>query len=394
MTLCASTTLRLRTGGSLLLRRGKSTAVLGALPSSEPVASSRAPVRRVWERSDVQAVFDQPLLELVFQAANVHRQHHDPRRIQLCTLMNIKEGGCSEDCAYCSQSSRYETHSKASKLEDLDIVLEEARRAKANGSTRFCMGAAWREVGGRKRGFTRILEMVREIRGMGMEVCTTLGMLTAEQAQQLKEAGLSAYNHNLDTSREYYGKVITSRTYEDRLSTIAHVRDAGIAVCSGGILGLGEDESDRVGLIWEMSRLPEPPESFPVNALVAIPGTPMEGQAPVTFQEMLRTVSTARIVLPTSIVRIAAGRHLFSESEQAMLFLAGANAIFTGHRMLTTPTSSWDEDKALLARWGLSGMNSFETPRMAAEEAARPTHARAADAPTSPFPFRAKSIAL
>mgnify|MGYP002723040796 FL=1 len=282
--------------------------------------------------------------------------------------MNIKEGGCSENCAYCSQSSRYETHSQAGKLEDLENVLVEARRAKENGSTRFCMGAAWREVGGRKRGFQRILDMVREIRGMGMEVCTTLGMLNAEQAQLLKEAGLSAYNHNLDTSREYYGKVITSRTYEDRLETIEHVRNAGIAVCSGGILGLGEDESDRVGLIWEMSRLPEPPESFPVNALIAIPGTPMEGQPPVTFQEMLRTVATARIVLPTSIVRLAAGRHLFTESEQAMLFMAGANAIFTGHRMLTTPTTSWNEDHAMLDRWGLSGMKSFETPRMAVDQ--------------------------
>ena len=210
--------------------------------------------------------------------------------------MNIKEGGCSEDCAYCSQSSRYDTHSQPSKLEEVDAVLVEARRAKANGSTRFCMGAAWREIGGRKRGFQRVLDMVREIRGMGMEVCTTLGMLTPEQAQQLKEAGLSAYNHNLDTSREYYGKVITSRTYDDRLQTIANVRDAGIAVCSGGILGLGEDEADRVGLIWEMSRLPEAPESFPVNALVAIKGTPMEGQEPVSFQEMLRTVATARVV--------------------------------------------------------------------------------------------------
>ncbi|CCU98114.1 unnamed protein product [Malassezia sympodialis ATCC 42132] len=382
--LCARTSMRLRTGGSLILGRG-------ALASADP-AAPRTPARRAWERSDVQAVFDQPLLELVFQAASVHRQHHDPRKIQLCTLMNIKEGGCSEDCAYCSQSSRYDTHSKATKLEEVDAVLEEARRAKANGSTRFCMGAAWREVGGRKRGFNRILDMVREIRGMGMEVCTTLGMLTAEQAQQLREAGLSAYNHNLDTSREYYGQVITSRTYEDRLATIANVRDAGIAVCSGGILGLGENEADRVGLIWEMSRLPEPPESFPVNALVAIPGTPMEGQEPVTFQEMLRTVATARIVLPTSIVRLAAGRHMFTESEQAMLFLAGANAVFTGHRMLTTPTSSWDEDKALLARWGLSGMNSFETPRMAAE--ARRPDARAAEASVGPFPFRAKSVAL
>ena len=358
-----------RVSAPMAWKRYKSTAVAHAASLTDYRVSDNKPAApRAWERSEVQALFDQPLLELVFQAASVHRQHHDPRRIQLCTLMNIKEGGCSENCAYCSQSSRYETHSQAGKLEDLENVLVEARRAKENGSTRFCMGAAWREVGGRKRGFQRILDMVREIRGMGMEVCTTLGMLNAEQAQLLKEAGLSAYNHNLDTSREYYGKVITSRTYEDRLETIEHVRNAGIAVCSGGILGLGEDESDRVGLIWEMSRLPEPPESFPVNALIAIPGTPMEGQPPVTFQEMLRTVATARIVLPTSIVRLAAGRHLFTESEQVMLFMAGANAIFTGHRMLTTPTTSWNEDHAMLDRWGLSGMKSFETPRMAVDQ--------------------------
>ena len=361
--------------------RQKSTSVLGAAPATElPRVRAEMPPRRTWERGEVQALFDKPLLDLVFEAATVHREYHDPRRVQLCTLMNIKEGGCSEDCAYCSQSSRYDTHSQPSKLEEVDAVLVEARRAKANGSTRFCMGAAWREIGGRKRGFQRVLDMVREIRGMGMEVCTTLGMLTPEQAQQLKEAGLSAYNHNLDTSREYYGKVITSRTYDDRLQTIANVRDAGIAVCSGGILGLGEDEADRVGLIWEMSRLPEAPESFPVNALVAIKGTPMEGQEPVSFQEMMRTVATARVVLPTSIVRLAAGRHLFTESEQAMLFLAGANAIFTGERMLTTPTSSWDSDHAMLARWGLSGMQSFETPRMAEDERLRGNRESAAQA--------------
>lgn len=202
--------------------------------------------------------------------------------------------------------------------------------------------------------------MVSEIRGMGMEVCTTLGMLSPEQAIALKHAGLTAYNHNLDTSREYYGKVVTSRTYDDRISTIGNVRDAGISVCSGGILGLGEQPEDRVGLIWEMSRLPEHPESFPVNALVAIPGTPMENNKPVEFQTMLRTVATARIVLCKSIIRLAAGRHIFSEGEQAMAFLAGANAIFTGERMLTTPTSSWDQDKGMLERWGLRPMKSFE----------------------------------
>ncbi|EST09931.1 Biotin and thiamine synthesis-associated domain protein [Kalmanozyma brasiliensis GHG001] len=364
-------------------RRGRATAVDPADPAATGVAapsSSSIPftptattslpptegaVRHNWSRKEVQQIYDSPLLELVFRSANVHRSHHPVNRVQLCTLMNIKEGGCSEDCGYCSQSSKYETPSNASKLEDLETVLTEARKAKANGSTRFCMGAAWREVGGRKRGFNRILDMVREIRGMGMEVCTTLGMLTTEQAKQLKEAGLTAYNHNLDTSREYYGKVVTTRSYDDRIGTIANVREAGISVCSGGILGLGEEHEDRVGLIWEMSTLPEHPESFPVNALVAIPGTPMEQNEPISFQDMLRTVATARIVLPGSIIRLAAGRHLFTESEQAMAFLAGANAIFTGERMLTTPTSSWDDDKAMLGRWGLRGMESFEDKTMA-----------------------------
>lgn len=329
--------------------------------------------RRSWKRGEVQEIYNGNLMDLIFRAATVHRTTQPLNKIQLCTLMNIKEGGCSEDCGYCSQSSRYTTPSTPSKLSEVDEVLIEARKAKENGSTRFCMGAAWREVGGRKRGFNRILEMVKEIRGMGMEVCTTLGMLTPEQAVQLKNAGLTAYNHNLDTSREYYGKVVTSRTYDDRLGTLEAVRDAGISVCSGGILGLGEDETDRVGLIWEMSKLPEHPESFPVNALVAIPGTPMEKNEPVNIQTMLRTIATARIVLPTSIIRLAAGRQLFSESEQAMCFLAGANAIFTGHRMLTTPTAGWDEDKAMLARWGLNGMVSFENKAVAAKETVNTT---------------------
>ncbi|CDU23924.1 probable biotin synthase [Sporisorium scitamineum] len=354
-----------------------SSSSIAAAPTSLP--ATEGAIRHNWSRKEVQQIYDSPLLELVFRSANVHRMHHPVNRVQLCTLMNIKEGGCSEDCGYCSQSSKYETPSNASKLEDLETVLTEARKAKANGSTRFCMGAAWREVGGRKRGFNRILDMVREIRGMGMEVCTTLGMLTPEQAKQLKEAGLTAYNHNLDTSREYYGKVVTTHGYDDRISTIANVREAGISVCSGGILGLGEEHEDRVGLIWEMSTLPEHPESFPVNALVAIPGTPMEQNKPITFQEMLRTVATARIVLPGSIVRLAAGRHLFTESEQAMAFLAGANAIFTGERMLTTPTSSWDDDKAMLGRWGLRGMESFEDKTMAPHLSVTPA-AKAADA--------------
>lgn len=345
--------------------RGRASAVEPQELSHEAASPVDSIIPRPWKRAEVSALYNMPIFELMLRAANVHKAAQPKGKVQLCTLMNIKEGGCSEDCGYCSQSSRYTTPSTPSKLSDVDEVLIEARKAKENGSTRFCMGAAWREVGGRKRGFNRILEMVSEIRGMGMEVCTTLGMLTPEQAMQLKNAGLTAYNHNLDTSREYYGKVVTSRTYDDRLSTLEAVRDAGISVCSGGILGLGEEEADRVGLIWEMSKLPEPPESFPVNALVAIPGTPMEGNEPVSIQTMLRTIATARIVLPTSIIRMAAGRQLFSESEQAMCFMAGANAIFTGHRMLTTPTSGWDEDKSMLARWDLQGMHSFEDHRVA-----------------------------
>lgn len=329
------------------------------------------PTRHDWSREEIQNVYDSPLLDLLYRAASVHRQHHDPNKIQLCTLMNIKTGGCSEDCSYCSQSSRYSTPTEASRLVNIEPVLEAARKAKENGSTRFCMGAAWRDLAGRKRGFERILEMVREVRKMDMEVCTTLGMLTPEQAQKLKEAGLTAYNHNLDTSREFYPKVITTRSYDDRLDTISAVREAGISVCSGGILGLGEADTDRVGLIWEVSNMPEHPESFPVNALVPIPGTPLEGNEPVKHQTLLRTIATARIVLPTTIIRLAAGRQTLSENEQAMCFMAGANAVFTGEQMLTTPCSPWDEDKAMMSRWGLEGMRSFEQSNVAQKEGSR-----------------------
>ncbi|VDB99322.1 unnamed protein product [Peniophora sp. CBMAI 1063] len=343
-----------------------------ASPSAVAAAApTPSKTRHDWSRNEIQKIYDSPLLDLVFRAANVHRLHHDPSKIQLCTLMNIKTGGCSEDCSYCSQSSRHSTSTKASKLVDIEPVLAAARQAKENGSTRFCMGAAWRDLAGRKRGFERILTMVREVRGMGMEVCTTLGMLSPEQARQLKEAGLTAYNHNLDTSREFYPKVITTRSYDDRLDTISAVRDAGISVCSGGILGLGETDEDRVGLIHEVSSMPEHPESFPVNALVPIPGTPLEGNEPVQHQTLLRTIATARIVLPTTIIRLAAGRQTLSENEQMMCFMAGANAVFTGEQMLTTPCSPWDEDKAMMSRWGLEGMASFDQKNVALKEGAR-----------------------
>ncbi|RSH78815.1 biotin synthase [Apiotrichum porosum] len=343
--------------------RGHAVAVdpTPASSSSSSLASdAQSGVRHNWKRAEVQAIYDGPLMETIFRAASVHRLHHDASRIQLCTLMNIKTGGCTEDCKYCSQSSSYKTETKASRLVAIEPVLEAARKAKANGSTRFCMGAAWRDLAGKKSGFEKILKMVSEVRAMDMEVCTTLGMLSPDQAKRLKEAGLSAYNHNLDTSREFYPEVITTRSYDDRLSTIDAVRNAGISVCSGGILGLGEKAEDRVGLIWEVSHMPEHPESFPVNTLVPIEGTPLEGNDPVPVQTVLRTIATARIVLPKSIIRLAAGRHTFSETEQAMAFMAGANAIFTGETMLTTPCTGWDADKAMLDRWGLRGMRSFE----------------------------------
>lgn len=313
--------------------------------------------------------------------------------------MNIKEGGCTEDCSYCAQSTRYQkgTGLAAKRMETVDSVLAAARRAKDNGSTRFCMGAAWRDMQGRKNSLKNVTAMVRGVRALGMEVCVTLGMIDAEQARELRAAGLTAYNHNLDTSREFYPSVITTRSYDDRLRTLAHVRGAGLRVCSGGILGLGESSADRVGLLHTAATLPAHPESFPVNALVPIKGTPLgdrlesekaknktkQGQgeeegaaAPMaaSFTSMLRTIATARIVMPATIVRIAAGRTTMSEEKQALCFLAGANAIFTGERMLTTDCNGWDEDAAMFGRWGLEPMKAFlKTEPAPAEEAGTTT---------------------
>lgn len=291
----------------------------------------------------------------------MHRRFHKAGEVQLCTLMNIKTGGCTEDCSYCAQSTRYskETGVKATRVESVEDVLAKAREARDNGSTRFCMGAAWREMKGRKNSLKNIIEMVKGVRGMGMEACVTLGMLDADQAKQLKEAGLSAYNHNLDTSREYYPSVISTRSYDERLQTLANVRDAGINVCSGGILGLGESSTDRIGLLHTVSNLPQHPESFPVNALVPIKGTPLGATEPVSFTSMLRVVATARIIMPSTIIRIAAGRKTMSEEKQALCFMAGANAVFTGEKMLTTDCNSYEEDKVLFGRWGLLPMKSF-----------------------------------
>ena len=289
----------------------------------------------------------------------------------MCTLMNIKTGGCSEDCSYCAQSSRYDTGLKATKIVTVESVLEAARIAKENGSSRFCMGAAWRDMRGRKTNLKNVKAMVQGVRALGMEACVTLGMIDAEQAKELKGAGLTAYNHNVDTSREHYPNVITTRTYDERLQTIDNVRNAGINVCSGGILGLGEQHHDRVGLIHTVATMPSHPESFPVNALVPIKGTPLGDSEPVQFDAIVRTIATARLVLPETIIRLAAGRITMSEEKQMICFMSGANAIFTGEKMLTTDCSGWEEDKEMFGRWGLEPMaakdDGFTVPAPAGE---------------------------
>lgn len=319
-------------------------------------------IRTDWTREEIMEVYNTPLLDLVFHAAKVHRMYNDPQMVQRCTLLSIKTGGCPETCNYCSQSSSWskETGTKAEKLMDLDEVYQAALRAREAGSTRFCMGAAWRgpsQVGARQ--WERVLEMVRSIRGMGMEVCTTLGMLTPEQAQQLRQAGLTAYNHNLDTSPEFYGQVTTSRKYEDRLATLEAVREAGISVCAGGIIGLGEGPKDRVGLIHQLATLPAHPESVPINRLVAVKGTPLEGQEPPSGLDLVRCIATARVVMPKTVVRLSAGRLNLSMGDQALAFLAGANSIFDGDKLLTTQNNDRNEDAALFDALGLRSRPAF-----------------------------------
>lgn len=318
--------------------------------------------RQDWTRKEIASIYYHSPIELAYQAATIHRRFHDPAEVQLCTLMNIKTGGCTEDCSYCAQSTRYQkgTGLEAKRTETVESVLAAARVARDKGSTRFCMGAAWRDMRGRKNSLKNVKAMVQGVRAMGMECCVTLGMIDDQQAKELKEAGLTAYNHNVDTSREFYPSVISTRTYDERLKTLGHVRDAGINVCSGGILGLGESSNDRIGLLHTVSTLPAHPESFPVNALVPIKGTPLGDQPPVPFTSILRTVATARILMPKTIIRIAAGRKTMSEEKQALCFMAGANAIFTGEKMLTTECNGWDEDSAMFGRWGLKPMKSFE----------------------------------
>ncbi|MBX7138845.1 MAG: biotin synthase BioB [Oligoflexia bacterium] len=321
---------------------------------------SHPEVRTNWTRAEVAEIYNLPFLDLVFRAAQVHRKFHQSDEVQVCTLLSIKTGGCTEDCKYCSQSAHYKTGLQAHKLVAKEEVVTKAREAKDNGASRFCMGAAWREIRDNKD-FDRILEMVREVNGMGLEVCCTLGMLTEEQAHKLKQAGLHAYNHNLDTSESHYANVITTRTYQDRLNTIENVRKAGITVCCGGILGLGESKDDRIDLLKTLSNLSPHPESVPINALVPIEGTPLHGQSTVDNFEFVRSIATARILMPTSMVRLSAGRLEMSKETQALCFLAGANSIFGGEKLLTTPNPASDSDAELFSSLGLRPREAFKS---------------------------------
>ena len=312
-------------------------------------------IRHDWTRDEIRAIFNLPLPELIFQAQTIHREFHKPEEVQLCRLLSIKTGACPEDCAYCSQSAHYKTGVARQKLIDPAAVLESAKRAKADGATRFCMGAAWRDVPEGKE-FDNVLEMVREVAALDLEVCCTLGMLTETQASALKEAGLTAYNHNLDTSPEFYGHIITTRVYEDRLQTIARVRKAGITVCCGGILGIGESEEDRIGLLHQLANLNPHPESVPINVLARVEGTPLASAPDLDPMIMVRAIATARIVMPASRVRLSGGRHKLSREAVALCFLAGANSIFTGEKLLTTPNPSVDKDMALLEDLGMKAM--------------------------------------
>lgn len=306
----------------------------------------------------IRELYHSPFLKLVAQASAVHRAHHSYDDIQLCTLLSIKTGGCPEDCAYCPQAARYHTDVEVQKLMDVETVLGAAREAKAAGSTRFCMGAAWREVRDNSD-FDRVLQMVSGVKEMGMEVCATLGMVTPSQATRLKEAGLTAYNHNLDTSESFYGEIIHTREYQDRLNTIQNVQDAGISVCCGGIIGMGERDNDRIQFLYTLANLDPYPESVPINALVPVEGTPLADQKPIEPLDFVRMIACARILMPKARVRLSAGRLALSEEAQTLAFLAGANSIFTGDKLLTTGNPGFDEDHALLNKLGVTPTRAF-----------------------------------
>ena len=325
---------------------------MNAVDSSLHRSKQDGEVRTDWTRDEISALFDLPFSELMFRAQSVHRMRFDPTKVQLSTLLSIKTGGCPEDCAYCPQSAHHETELKASKLIDTQEVLKAAAQAKAAGSSRFCMGAAWRSP--KDRDMDDLCEVVEGVKAMGLETCMTLGMLTGPQAKRLKGAGLDYYNHNLDTSPEFYPQIISTRTYQDRLDTLAHVRDAGMNVCCGGIVGMGESDADRVGMIHALATLPGHPESVPINLLVQVEGTPLAGADRVHPIEFVRTIAVARIVMPASMVRLSAGREDMTDELQALCFLAGANSIFSGEKLLTTPNPGEDRDGALFARLGMT----------------------------------------
>jgi biotin synthase len=323
-----------------------------------PVTSSRVPafdaIRHDWTRDELRALITLPFPELMFEAQRIHRAHFDPAEVQISTLLSIKTGGCPEDCAYCPQSAKYHTGVGAAKMLSLDAVLAEARAAKNAGAGRFCMGAAWREP--KERDLEKVCAMVEAVKSLGLETCATLGMLTPAQARRLKTAGLDFYNHNLDTSPEFYGHIITTRTYQERLDTLDAVRAAGIHVCCGGIVGMGESLEDRVGMIVTLANLPEHPESVPINVLVRVEGTPLAHQAPLDPFDFVRTIALARIAMPKSVVRLSAGREDMSEETQALCFLAGANSIFYGPKLLTTSNPATDRDLQLMGKLGLRPM--------------------------------------
>jgi biotin synthase len=326
------------------------------IPAANPALAHclTGAVRQDWTREEVRALFDLPFPDLIFHAQRIHRIHFDPREVQISTLLSIKTGGCPEDCAYCPQSARYEAGVKAEKLMELGAVLEEARSAKAAGANRFCMGAAWRSP--KDRDLDEVCAMVAGVRALGLETCATLGMLSAPQVQRLKHAGLDFYNHNLDTSPEYYGEIITTRIYQDRLDTLRRVRAAGIHVCCGGIVGMGETRADRIGMLATLASLPAHPESVPINLLVRVEGTPLASAAALDPLEFVRVIAVARIAMPASVVRLSAGREDMSEETQALCFIAGANSIFHGPKLLTTPNPERGRDIALLDRLGLVPM--------------------------------------
>ena len=323
-------------------------------------------VRNDWTKEEISEIYNTPLLELIYKASVAHREYHETGEVQVCTLLSIKTGGCPEDCAYCPQAARYNTGVDVQALMKKDEVLAYAQRAKDAGSTRFCMGAAWREVRD-NRDFDRVLEMVKGVNELGLEVCCTMGMLTESQAEKLQSAGLYAYNHNVDTSEEHYSDIISTRTYDDRLKTLGNVRKAGISVCSGGIIGLGETHEDRIGMLHTLSTLPAHPGSVPINALVRVKGTPLEGNEKVDIWDMVRMIATARIIMPKAMVRLSAGRTEMTVVEQALCFMAGANSIFSGEKLLTTPNPDFDQDKMMFELLGLKPREAFKESVTAAE---------------------------